>query len=172
MGADRRWSISAEMGGRLSAPGRTDRGHRSPALEPALCPALGEVRSARLQPMRWVGEGAEFFSVRVDLIAPDDSARWVTPVAEALQARLPFSNGSERALIGVDQGRGHEGSPVVGLTFMLRADDFSSAAQLAVETARAAGADVGVSGRVFDVVLVPEDTLELPDSERIIPMPD
>lgn len=122
--------------------------------------------------MRWIGQGAQLYSVRVDLIAPDDSSRWVTPVADALKARLPFSNGTERALAGVDQGRGHEGSAVVGLTFLLRADDLGAAASLAVETARAAGTDAGVAGRVFDVVLVPEDSLVLPEAERLIPMPD
>ena len=122
--------------------------------------------------MRWIGEGAQLFSVRVDLVAPDDSSRWVTLVADALRARLPFSNGTDCGLAGVDQGRDIEGSPVVGLTFLLRADDIAAAANLAVETARAAGVDAGVAGRVFDVVLVPEDSLVLPEEERFIPMPD
>ena len=122
--------------------------------------------------MRWAGNGAALFSVRVDLIAPDDTTPWITAVAEALKARLPFSNGTDRALVGVDQGRGHEGFPVVGMTFLVRADNFGAAADLAVDTARAAAADAGVMGRVYDVVLVPEDTLVLPDGERAIPMPD
>lgn len=122
--------------------------------------------------MKWIGEGAELFSVRVDLVAPDGTNRWVTPVAEALVERLVFSGGTERSLAGVDQGRGHEGAPVVGLTFLLRADDFAGAATLAVETACAAGADAGVTGPVYDVVLVPEETVVLPPEERVIPMPD
>jgi hypothetical protein len=105
-------------------------------------------------------------------MAPDDDGRWVSLVTESLKGRLPFSNGSDRALIGVDQGRGHEGAPVVGLTFLLRAWDFGGAARLAVETAVAAGAEAGLTGRVYDVVLVPEDTLLLPEDERRIPMPD
>ena len=60
--------------------------------------------------MRWIGEGAQLFSVRVDLVAPDDSSHWVTLVADALRARLPFSSGIDRCLAGVDQGRGIEGS--------------------------------------------------------------
>lgn len=122
--------------------------------------------------VRWIGEGEVLFSVRVDLIAPDDTSSWVTPLANALKDRLPFTNGTDRALVGVDQGRGHEDSPVAGLTFLLRANGFGEAAELAVATARAAGADVGVTGRVFDVVLVPEETLVLPEGERSIPMPD
>ena len=122
--------------------------------------------------MRWVGKGPELFSVRVDLMAPDDDGRWVSLVAESLERRLPSTNGSDRALIGVDQGRGHEGAPVIGLTFLLRASDFGGAARLAVDTAVAAGADVGITGRVYDVVLVPEETLVLPEAERHIPMPD
>jgi hypothetical protein len=122
--------------------------------------------------VRWVGDGVQLFNVRVDLVAADDSGRWVAPLATALEARLPHSDGAARALAGVDQGRGHEGSPVVGLTFLLRADDFGAAANLAVETANAASADAGMSGRVYDVVLVPEDSLVLPESECVIPMPD
>lgn len=128
--------------------------------------------ACKAQPVKWIGEGAELFSVRVDLVAPDETSRWVTPVAEALTERLVFSGGTERSLAGVDQGRGHEGVPVVGLTFLLRADDFAGAARLAVETASAAGSDAGVTGRVYDVVLVPEETLTLPAEERVIPMPD
>jgi hypothetical protein len=93
-------------------------------------------------------------------------------LAEALVALLPHTNGTDRSLVGVDQRRGHEGSPVAGLTFMLRADGYGPAAELAVATAQAAGAAAGVTGRVFDVVLVPEDTFVLPESERDIPMPD
>jgi hypothetical protein len=122
--------------------------------------------------VKWVGEGPELFSARVDLTAPDDDARWVRLVAASLMQRLPFSNGTGRALIGVDQGRGHEDAPVVGLTFLLRATDFAGAARLAVETAVAAGADAGLTGKVYDVVLVPEDALVLPEEERRIPMPD
>jgi hypothetical protein len=122
--------------------------------------------------MKWVGAGPRLFSARVDLYAPDGDGWWVSLVADALHRRLPFSDDGERALVGVDQGRGHEGSPVVGLTFLLRASDFGGAAQLAVETARVAGADAGIGGRVYDVVLVHEDSLVLPERERNIPMPD
>lgn len=132
-------------------------------FESRVCEALG---------VRWIGDGDQLFSVRVDLIAPDDTSTWVTPVATALKERLPFTNGSDRALVGVDQGRGHEGSPVVGLTFLLRADGFGPAADLAVETARSAAAEAGVTGGVYDVVLVPEQTVVLPEGELSIPMAD
>lgn len=122
--------------------------------------------------MKWVGVGPELFSVRVDLVAPDGDSQWVGLLADALIRQLPFGDGRDRAFAGVDQGRGHEGSPVVGLTFMVRATDFGGAAQQAIDTALAAGADAGLRGRVYDVVLVPEDALVLPEAEREIPMPD
>lgn len=122
--------------------------------------------------MRWIGEGTELYSVRVDLVAPDDDHRWVSTAADALVQRLPFDSGGPSTLVGVDQGLGHEGLPVVGLTFLLRASGFGDAARLAVATATVAGADAGIAGHVYDVVLVPEDTLVLPVSERTIPMPD
>jgi hypothetical protein len=86
--------------------------------------------------------------------------------------RLPFNSGGPSTLVGVDQGLGHEGLPVVGLTFPLRASGSGDAARLAVATATVAGVDAGITGRVDDVVLVLEDTLVLPVSERTIPMPD
>ncbi len=122
--------------------------------------------------MRWVGDGPELFSVRVDLVAPDADGHSVGLLADAVIRQLPFGNGGDRDLVGVDQGRGHEGSPVIGLTFMVRGMDYGSAAQLAVDTALAAGADAGMPGRVYDVVLVPEDALAIPAAEREIPMPD
>ncbi|MFZ6003497.1 MAG: hypothetical protein ACOYXM_06125 [Actinomycetota bacterium] len=122
--------------------------------------------------MRWIGEGSELYSVRVDLIAPDDSGRWVSLLADALKEVLLFSNGTDRSLIGVDQGRGHEGDPVLGLTFMVRAGDIGEGARVAVDAATTAAERVGVTGRVYDVVLVPEDTFLLPEEERDIPMPD
>jgi hypothetical protein len=91
--------------------------------------------------MRWIGEGTELYSVRVDLVAPDDDHRWVSTAADALVQRLPFDSGGPSTLVGVDQGLGHEGLPVVGLTFLLRASGFGDAARLAVATATAAGAD-------------------------------
>jgi len=93
--------------------------------------------------MKWVGEGPELFSVRVGVIAPDDDSRWVKLIAGALNSRLPFHDPAVVGGPAGDQGRGHEGSPVVGLTFMVRASNFGDAAQLAVETALAAASAVG-----------------------------
>ncbi len=122
--------------------------------------------------VKWTGEGRSLFSVRVDLVAPDEDAGWGERAFDALIKRLPFTSGTGRALAGADQGRGHEGVPVVGLTFLLRATNFGEAADLAVETAVAAGEEAGVGNRVYDVVMVPEDSLVLPESERTIPIPD
>jgi hypothetical protein len=122
--------------------------------------------------MRWIGEGPELFSVRVDVIAPDDDDRWFQLVAGALNSRLPFRDPAVVGGPAGDQGRGHEGSAVVGLTFMVRALDFGAAANLAVETALAAASDVGVSGPVYDVVLVPENPQTLGTAARFIPNPN
>lgn len=121
--------------------------------------------------MRWAGEGPDLFSVRVDLVAPDGSGHWVAAVADALIALLPFGDGSPH-LAGVDQGRTHEGGPVVGLTFLVRAASFADAARTAVETATAAGENAGAGGRIYDVVLVPEEGFTLPETVRHIPQPD
>jgi len=122
--------------------------------------------------MKWVGEGPELFSVRVDVIAPDDDSRWVKLIAGALNGRLPFHDPAVVGGPAGDQGRGHEGSPVVGLTFMVRASDFGEAAQLAVETALTAASDVGVPGPVYDVVLVRENPRNLGEAARFIPNPN
>jgi hypothetical protein len=122
--------------------------------------------------MRWVGDGPELFSVRVDVIAPDDDDRWVKLIAGALNSRLPFRDPAVVGGPAGDQGRGHEGSPVVGLKFMLRASDFGEAAKVAVETALAAASDVGVPGPVYDVVLVPENPQTLGTAARFIPNPN
>jgi hypothetical protein len=122
--------------------------------------------------MRWIGEGPELFSVRVDVVAPDDDDRWFQLVAGALNSRLPFRDPAVVGGPAGDQGRGHEGSPVVGLTFMVRASDFGAAANLAVETALAAASDVGVSGPVYDVVLVPENPRTLGTAATFIPNPN
>ena len=120
--------------------------------------------------MKWTGVGPELFNVRVDLVAPDGDAHRVTRASEALIRRLPFTNGNGRALAGADQGRGHEDEAVVGLTFLVRAVGFGAAAELAVETARAAGAEAGVGDRVYDVVLVPEESLTMAESDRYVPI--
>jgi hypothetical protein len=122
--------------------------------------------------MKWVGDGQELFSVRVDVIAPDDDSRWVKLIATALNSRMPFHDPTVVGGPGGDQGRGHEGSPVVGLTFMVRASGFGDAAQLAVETALAAASDVGLPGPVYDVVLVPENPRTLGKAARFIPNPN
>ena len=140
--------------------GRLRRGLVKPSLA---CDALW---------MKWTGEGDSLFSVRVDLVAPDEDARWTQRAYDALIPRLQFTNGTGRTLAGADQGRGHEGVPIVGLTFSLRATNFGAAADLAVETAVAAGEEAGVGNRIYDLVLVPEDSLVLSESERTIPIPD
>lgn len=121
--------------------------------------------------MRWAGEGPDLCSVRVDLLAPDGSSHWVAAVADALVALLPFGDGPPH-VAGVDQGRGHEGRPVIGLTFLVRAESFADATRTAVEAGTAAGVDAGVGSRIYDVVLVPEAASTLPDAVRRIPQPD
>jgi hypothetical protein len=124
----------------------------------------------------WVGEGSELWRVRVDLFAPDPHDHRVPKTFQALQLELRETDGAAR-LAGdsaVDQGRGIEGRPVIGLVFWVRADDVGKAASLAVETARSAGTESGVGTELYDVVVIPSASVASVYSQisAYPPMPD
>jgi hypothetical protein len=125
-------------------------------------------------PVRWVGDGSEFWRVRVDLFAPDDDGARVPAAHEALQRQLTASDEAARrpGESGADQGTGIEGRPVVGLSFWVRADDVGEAARTAVDTAQRAGTESGVGTELYDVVVIPNAAVARPDDPGYPRMPD
>jgi hypothetical protein len=122
--------------------------------------------------VRFAGSGTDLWHVRVDLIAPDDNGRKVTPVAEELRRLL---NEDDRDLPGgggADQGIGVEGQPVAGLVFWVRADDVGAAAMTALQTARRAGSVADVGPEYYDVSLVPRSAILVPEDEHTIDIAD
>jgi hypothetical protein len=109
----------------------------------------------------------------VDLIAIDAAGHRVGAVAESLRALLE-SDGSdgERGEVGVDQGTGAARQPVIGMSFWVRADDVGSAASVAVETGVRAGASHGAGPALYDVTVIPRDSVVLPDDPHYPEMPD
>jgi hypothetical protein len=124
--------------------------------------------------MRWVGEGSEFWRVRVDLFVADGGGNRIQAAHEALQRHLTESDNAARrpGESASDQGIGIEGRPVVGLSFWVRADDVGQAAETAVETAWRAGADSGIGTGLYDVVVIPEAAVARPNDPAYPPMPD
>ena len=59
---------------------------------------------------------------------------------------------------------------MVGLVFWVRADDVGTAAALAVDTARRAGADCGVGPERCDVTIIPRNAVRLPLNDSRLPM--
>lgn len=114
--------------------------------------------------MHWVGNGSKLWRVRVDLFAPDTESASVPTTHEALQRELTETDGAARpwADSATDQGRGIEGRPVIGLVFWVRADEVGSAASLAVETARRAGAGSGVGPELYEVIVLPSTAVRHP----------
>src|SRR5436305_8763183 len=108
-------------------------------------------------PVHWVGDGTRLWRVRVDLFAPDSESSRVPATHEALQRELTETDGAVRPWgdSAADQGRGIEGRPVIGLVFWVRADDVGTAASLAVEAARRAGAESGAGPELYEVVVLP-----------------
>ena len=124
--------------------------------------------------MRWIGDGAELWRVRVDLFAPDRDGAHVVAAHQALQHQLTASDdaGRQPGESAADQGTGIEGRPVVGLTFWVRADDVGQAAAVAAKTACRAGADSGVGTDLYDVVVMPHAAVARPSDPAYPPMPD
>jgi len=85
-----------------------------------------------------VGVGESRWFVRVEQFVEGDSARLVGPSARKLNELLVEDPANPRG--GADQGTGMA-SPVVGLTFIVRADGPGEAATLAVQIARQALGD-------------------------------
>ena len=122
--------------------------------------------------MRWAGVGSGLWRVRVDLFAErQDPRRQINRVAERLKNLLPTNDGDPKLDIGLDQGTGATGRPVVGLLFWVRADDVGGAAVTAVEVARRAGENEGVGPELYDVVVIPRAAVVLPNDPRYPPMP-
>jgi hypothetical protein len=126
--------------------------------------------------MRWAGQGAELWRVRVDLFAAPLERRQgdtVVTVAKHLKSLLLFRDddpsGSD---IGVDLGTGAARRSVVGLLFWVRADDVGGAAATALDIARQAGGVAGVGPELYDVTVIPRAAVVLPGDTRYPRMPD
>jgi hypothetical protein len=115
--------------------------------------------------VRTAGVGSELFSVRVDLFTDAENPNsLVSSCADGLCDLLGIPSGEwTRGEIGVDRGIGVEGDPVIGFLFWVRGGDVGEAAATALETARAAGKGFGVGPRYYDVSLVPEDAIVMPE---------
>lgn len=114
--------------------------------------------------MHWIGDGSELWRVRVDLFALDSESSRVAATHQALQRELTQTDDTARPWgdSAVDQGRGIEGRPVIGLVFWVRTDDVAEAASLAVETARRAGAESGVGPELYEVIVLPSTAVKHP----------
>ena len=126
--------------------------------------------------MHWVGNGSGLWRVRVDLFAPDGESVRASGAHEALQRELAETDGEARPWgdSAADQGRGIEGRPVIGLVFWVRADEVGGAANLAVETARRAGAESGIGPELYEVIVLPRTSVRHPgEGDRAyLPKPD
>ena len=112
-----------------------------------------------------VGVGESRWFVRVEQFVMGDSARLVGPAARKLNELLVDDSDSPRG--GADQGTGMA-SPVVGLTFIVRADGPGEAATLAVQIARRA---LGEEERgLYGVTVIAEQSApeERPDGFPIL----
>ncbi len=99
-------------------------------------------------------DGEPLWRVRVDLFAHGGDGRRVQTTAEALRQtaeRLGFP----LVQLGVDQGTGAAGGPVIGCTFWVRGADVGDAANHAVATARTATAGLGIGPDLYEVVVIP-----------------
>ena len=126
--------------------------------------------------MHWVGDGSELWRVRVDLFAPDRESGRVPATHQALQRELTETDGAARPWgdSAADQGRGIEGHPVIGLVFWVRADEVGTAASLAVDAARRAGAESGVGPELYEVIVLPSAAVRHPGEgdPAYLPKPD
>src|SRR6266480_4419931 len=120
----------------------------------------GRSRMCHAWLMRWAGEGSELWRVRVDLFSPDADSRLVSVVARSLESLLTGDDrDADDHSYGVDQGLGITERPVLGLVFWVRADDVGAAAARAVEVARDAGGAAGVGPDLYDVTVIPRDSV-------------
>ncbi|HUQ42068.1 MAG TPA: hypothetical protein VM052_06180, partial [Candidatus Limnocylindrales bacterium] len=98
--------------------------------------------------------------------------RQVTDIAKSLEELVLETDGEANAFIGVDEGTGAAGSPVIGFVFWVRADDVGGAAITAVDVARRAGACCGAGPDLYDVVVIPRDAVVIPGEPGSPRMPD
>ena len=122
--------------------------------------------------MLFVGKGRELWHCRVDLIAPDDDGRRVSRAAQGLRPLLRGENTGPGHGYGVDQGKGDEGQPVLGLTFWVKADEVGPAASTALATARQAGASADAGPEYYNVTLVPRSAILMRADDHAIDMAD
>lgn len=63
---------------------------------------------------------------------------------------------------------------MIGLVFWIRADDVGTAASLAVETARRAGAECGAGPELYEVIVIPSTSVRHPTETdpAYLPQPD
>lgn len=117
--------------------------------------------------MRWVGDGAALWRVRVDLFAERrEPKRQLNAVKKQLAGMLTESDGDARTdygAIGVDQGTGITRRNVIGMIFWVRADDPGAAAVRAIDVARRAGAGEGAGSEFYDVIVIPQSAVEFPN---------
>ena len=108
-----------------------------PPNDPVASPTTGPFEPGR---WRWTGTGGERWHTRVEACVDGDSAHLLASAARAVSEQLEHGDPADRGG-RADQGTGIA-APVVGLTFMVAADDPGQAAQTAVDVAvRALGAD-------------------------------
>ena len=111
--------------------------------------------------------------MRVDLFAEDADASRVSAAVEGLGRLVTGDDGNlDRRGVDGDQGVGIAKRPVVGLLFWVRAADVGGAATIAVDAARRAGSGCGVGPALYDVTVIPSDSVALPDDPTYPVMPD
>jgi hypothetical protein len=123
--------------------------------------------------VRWIGSGQELWRVRVDLLIDDARADSACVIAERLGLMLiADSEPAAPSELGVDRGLGVTARPVLGLLFWVRANDVGDAATSAVGEARSAAAECRMAFELYDVTLIPEQAVVLPDVPLFPPLPD
>lgn len=122
--------------------------------------------------MKCAGVGLLLWRTRVDVFAPDESGDQVGPIGDALRRSMEGESDGLDA-IGVDQGTGVAGRPVIGMIFWVRGDDVGSAAAHARAAADAAVQEAyGETWRLYDVTVIPEDAIARPGDREYPPLPD
>lgn len=105
--------------------------------DPVSSPTTGPFEPGR---WRWTGTGGERWHTRVEVCVDGDSAHLLASAARAVSEQLEHGDPADRGG-RADQGTGIA-APVVGLTFMVAADDPGRAAQTGFDVAiRALGAE-------------------------------
>jgi hypothetical protein len=121
--------------------------------------------------LRTVGE--DLWRVRVDLFVDEADADSFDAMAERLGSRLTGDNKPEDpGEFAIDHGLGVTARPVLGLLFWVRADDVGGAARSAVDAARSAASECGMTFDLYDVTLIPAQAVVLPVDPLLPVLPD